>query len=364
MSELPTHTILDKFYIWFDFNNKKEYYATPLFLVNTTREYIDPNNITIKINSDMTKYKLTKEEVLKHPSFISIHYTESCGMCLIRFLNADFSTFKTAYNTFLYAYGFEFLSMYSSLVFKDRYANEKDFIKDARIFYEHAKYKLLPIQEAFRNCVNFVYNLDGNDKYTDSSYSSKLIAYIIKDATFYTFAKNLEVILEDCVNIHNLHRSKSMDELLSELNSENSNITLKNYYTSSDIRSLCYAVLSELTKYENLPIKKCQNCGRYFIPTVRQTEIYCDLENVDGKPTCREQGASLTYKKNLQKVPALAAYRQIYQKKVMAVYRNPDDIKQKKAFDKWKKQAQLKIKQFKKGQITEDILDKWIKENS
>ena len=74
-------------------------------------------------------------------------------------------------------------------------------------------------------------------------------------------------------------------------------------------------------------------------------------------------GASLTYNKKLQEVPALGVYRQVYQKKVMAVYRNPDDTKLKDEFDKWKKEAQEKIRQFKKGEITEEKLNKWMDKN-
>ena len=109
--------------------------------------------------------------------------------------------------------------------------------------------------------------------------------------------------------------------------------------------------------------KTCQICGRYFIPTFRQNEIYCDLENVDGSSTCREKGASETYKKNLENVPALLLYRRTYQQKVMNVYRNKDNKQLKKDFDKWKKEAQAKIKMFKQGKMEEDILYKWMNEN-
>jgi microsomal dipeptidase-like Zn-dependent dipeptidase len=59
-------------------------------------------------------------------------------------------------------------------------------------------------------------------------------------------------------------------------------------------------VLEQFVKNSNLPIKKCQYCNRYFIPKIRQDEIYCDLPNEDGK-SCREKGAKQTYKQNLER---------------------------------------------------------------
>ena len=46
----------------------------------------------------------------------------------------------------------------------------------------------------------------------------------------------------------------------------------------------------------------------------------------------------------------------------MAVYRNKDNKQLKKDFDKWKKEAQTKIKLFKQGKLEEEILYKWILE--
>lgn len=76
-----------------------------------------------------------------------------------------------------------------------------------------------------------------------------------------------------------------------------------NTHKSNDISSICYAILEELSKIDNYPIKKCQNCGMYFIPNSRLDEIYCDYPKEKGK-TCREQGAILSYNKRLQEKSA------------------------------------------------------------
>ena len=138
---------------------------------------------------------------------------------------------------------------------------------------------------------------------------------------------------------------------------------MHNVYTSKKLRSICFIILDQLVRQENLPIKTCQICGRYFIPTFRQNEIYCDLKNVDGTPTCRDKEASETYKKSLESNPVLLLYRRTYQQKVMTVYRNKENKQLKKDFDKWKKETQEKIKLFKKGKLDEDTLYNWMIEN-
>lgn len=66
-------------------------------------------------------------------------------------------------------------------------------------------------------------------------------------------------------------------------------ISMVNVHKSNNISSVCYAILEELLKTDNYPIKKCQNCGMYFIPNSRLDEIYCDYSKENGK-TCKGQG--------------------------------------------------------------------------
>jgi hypothetical protein len=47
----------------------------------------------------------------------------------------------------------------------------------------------------------------------------------------------------------------------------------------------------------------------------------------------------------------------------MTVYRNKENKQLKKNFDKWKKEAQAKIKLFKQSKLDEDTLYKWMNEN-
>lgn len=137
---------------------------------------------------------------------------------------------------------------------------------------------------------------------------------------------------------------------------------MDNVYASTKLSNIAFVVLEQLAKNYKLPIKTCQYCGRYFIPSIRQDEIYCDLPNVDGK-SCRKKGAKQTYKEKIEKDPVLQEYRKAYQKTFMEVARNDNNKKLKKDFDSWKKIAQSKVKDYKQGKVTEEELYRWMIEN-
>ena len=137
---------------------------------------------------------------------------------------------------------------------------------------------------------------------------------------------------------------------------------MTNVYTSNKLSNIAFVVLEQITKNYNLPIKTCQYCGRYFIPSIRQDEIYCDLPNEDGK-SCREKGAKKTYKDKLENDPILQEYRKAYQRKFMEVARSNNNKELKTLFENWKKTARTKIKEYKQGKITENELYNWMIQN-
>lgn len=365
MRKLPQYSFNEGFYIWFDINFKEEYYSTPIYMYKTdfNDDLSNYKRVIIQEKDFYKKKPSKKNSAPKHPATILYPFAEQFGRLLINLLNADFSNFDKAYNTFFYLYGFELLKEYvpdKELI--NTYNSEEELIKIMKRVYEDSYGYLSDMQYNFRKCVDFVYNLNGNEEYKEQSIYSKFVAYAIKN-DIYTYSQDVEVILDNYINIHNRHHNESIEHLMEGIEDKDPNLELHNVYTSTKLRSICFTILDQLVRQENLPIKTCQICGRYFIPTFRQNEIYCDLPNVDGSATCREKGATINYKKNLENVPALGLYRKMYQQKVMVVYRNKEDKKIKKDFDKWKKEAQAKIKLFKQGKLDEDTLYKWMEEN-
>ena len=243
------------------------------------------------------------------------------------------------------------------------YSNEEELLKIMKRVYEDSYGYLSDIQYNFRKCVDFVYNLNGNEELKESKPSSKFIASLVTHHNdVYSYSNDIEVILDTYLDKYLKYGNQSLENLTKELDKNDSFIPMTNVYTSEKLSNIVFVVLEQFVKNSNLPIKSCQYCGRYFVPSVRQDELYCDLPSEDGK-SCREKGAKQTYKKNLEKIPALLEYRKAYQKKFMEVARSDNNKKLKKDFDSWKKLAQSKIRDYKQGKVTEDELYRWIIEN-
>lgn len=124
-------------------------------------------------------------------------------------------------------------------------------------------------------------------------------------------------------------------------------LSMSDTHKSSDLSSICYAILDELSKTSNYPIKKCQNCGMYFIPTSKVDEIYCDYAKENSK-TCRDLGAFQFYTERLKQNKAMGEYRRTYQQKSMQVRKDKENIKLANDFEALKKKAKEKINDMKK----------------
>ena len=370
MSELPRLNIHKGFYLWLDFEEKEEHYATPLYLYNVERNRINPKDETklyLKLEKDISKTKLNrKKEILRQPSTIYIHYVASIGSILVSFLNADFTDYETAYNTFFYAYGYELVKEFApySYIKNDKYIDDVQFRKIIKDIFDTGSDLFIEWQDNFRKCVDFVYNLNGNEEFKDEENKlAKFIAYTTTDSDFYTYSQDLEIITDNYIEIHNNNRNESMKKLIERVNNRDSKLELHNVYTSTKLTGMCFAVLEQIVRHDNLQIKTCLNCGRYFIPSYRQNEIYCDIPNSDQSPTCREKGANEQYKKNLENNKTQALYRRIYRQKFMIAQRNKDSKTIQKEFTQWKKDAKEKINMLKKEKLTEDEVYKWLVEN-
>lgn len=92
-------------------------------------------------------------------------------------------------------------------------------------------------------------------------------------------------------------------------------------------------------------VKKCKNCGRYFIPANRSDALYCDNPSpIMPELSCKEYGSQrLWYER--QKDDELATLsRNILSAKSMLTKRNPDIVEYRSSYDyfrteriKWKK---------------------------
>ena len=373
---LPDTKHFDDFYIWFNKDKKEEYYSTPLYFYkadfsfdyNNKEKNEHSNGLNNSGGSRHIKWKETEgtDRGLKHPATLYFPFVERLGLMLLRFLNADLSTYESAYKDFFYAYGFEILKDLDEdykFELKSNYGDDNTYLKETKKIYDNLKEQIINVQENIKNAVDYIYNINGNEDLKPFTYSQRYAVYLIKRiGKLYSYIKNDEVITDNYSNKYNELAYISEIDLLKRLKQDGMLISMVNTHKSNDISSICYAILEELSKTDINPIKICQNCGMYFIPSFRLDEIYCDYPKTNGK-TCRDQGAILSYNKRLQEKNPYTEYRKLYQQKFGVVNKNKGNKKLKEEFDIWKKQAKSQIFKWKHGELTDNEIYNWLEEN-
>ena len=360
--ELPEVTFFEDFYFWFNLDTKKEYYATPLYFYKADF-HLDYDN---KVRDVYYKETEVTDNGLKHPASLYFPFHERLGLLLLRFLNADLSNFETANKTFFYAYGFEILRDLDNnykFELKSNYGSNEEYLKATTKIFDDLKENLLDLQQELINAVTYIYNLDNSKLLEKYTYSERFAVYLIKRmGKLYTYYKNDFIMRDSYSRKYPEIGNNSEYDLLETLQNKNQVLSMSDTHKSNNLSSICYAILEELSKTPNYPIKKCQNCGMYFIPTSKVDEIYCDYPKENSK-TCRELGAFQSYTERLKQNKAMGEYRRTYQQKFMQVRKDKENKKLAKDFETWKKQAKQKINDMKKGKLTEDEVYEWIMKN-
>ena len=360
--ELPEVTFFDDFYFWFNTETKKEYYATPLYFYKADY-HLDTEN---KLREVFYKEKEETDNGLKHPASLYFPFHERFGLMLLRFLNADLSNYEMANKTFFYAYGFEILKNLDEnykFELNNNYGSNENYLKATIKIFEDLQENLIDLQLELINAVTYIYNLNNDSRLEKYTYSERYAVYLIKrKGNLYTYYKNDFIMRDSYSRKYEELGNKSEYDLLESLRAKNMLLSMSDTHKSSDLSSICYAILDELSKTPNYPIKKCQNCGMYFIPTSKVDEIYCEYPKENSK-SCRDLGAFQSYTERLKQNKAMGEYRRTYQQKFMQVRKDKENKKLVKDFDKWKKQAKEKINDMKKGKLTENEVYEWILKN-
>ena len=360
--ELPEVTFFDNFYFWFNTETKKEYYATPLYFYKADF-HLDYDN---KVRDVYYKETEMTDNGLKHPASIYFPFHEKFGLLLLRFLNADLSNYESANKTFFYAYGFEILRDLDKdykFELKQNYGNNVEYLKVTTKIFDDFKENLLDLQQELINAVTYIYNLDNNKLLEKYTYSERFAVYLIKRmGKLYTYYKNDFIMRDSYSRKYQEIGNNSEYDLLETLQTKKQVLSMSDTHMSNDLSSICYAILEELSKTPNYPIKKCQNCGMYFIPNAKTDEIYCDYPKENSKP-CRDLGAFQSYTERLKNNKAMGEYRRTYQQKFMQVRKDKNNTKLTKDFETWKKKAKEKINDMKKGKLTEKQVYEWILKN-
>ncbi len=100
------------------------------------------------------------------------------------------------------------------------------------------------------------------------------------------------------------------------------------------------------------PLKKCEHCGKYFIPTGRTDAVYCDRVGEDGY-SCKKIGAHRQYRKQSRENDVKAMYDKIT--KHNRYLKNCGKISERD-YDRWMSSVSESYAAFKAGSISERSL--------
>lgn len=111
-----------------------------------------------------------------------------------------------------------------------------------------------------------------------------------------------------------------------------------------------------------MQFKKCNNCGKFFIPFSRSDTIYCDRKSPqDASLTCKEYGSQRLWYQKLRENEAASLCRNVYSAKQMLVKRNPDIEEYRNSFEKFKSLSKQWKADVKTGVKTEAEFIEWLK---
>ena len=128
-------------------------------------------------------------------------------------------------------------------------------------------------------------------------------------------------------------------------------------YRISNLEQLLSYEIFQMSK-DNLRIKRCRYCNRYFVPSKSNIEYCSRIATGESKP-CNEIGQAKVYEK---KIATGADAQSLYRKAYKTHYaRKMKGVMSDEMFNAWKEDALLKKSLAEKGELDLHEYEKWLK---
>ena len=131
---------------------RKEFYTTSVVLYKTTFNHVSNNNfpsIILKSDEHIGEIYFTS-------SNLNSPFEEKYGTFLLKFFNANFSSFETAYNTFFCFYGFSILEeFYKDIPTARLFKSKENFYETYEPIFIEIKRKLKELQYSMKRCIDW-----------------------------------------------------------------------------------------------------------------------------------------------------------------------------------------------------------------
>ena len=131
-------------------------------------------------------------------------------------------------------------------------------------------------------------------------------------------------------------------------------------YQCESIEDVCIASLYFLLT-NNYNIRKCKNCGKYFVAYLRSDAEYCTrISPHNKKKTCREDGPKRTFAASVNADVVKKTLKQIESARRMRKHRNPDNWDISQEFDEWHTAMVRWRKNYQSGSISAEQFLEWL----
>ena len=322
---------------------------------NSNKFYFDESNKKkIIVYQIYKKYQDTYSSHIKKNEF-------NIGEQLCDFLNTDFEN-PNSFKTLIKKYGINFFLNLTDIKYSDFPVPAEEYEKSLDTLINNHQYVFSLFRQDLMLDIEYIFNMNNLEEIKDLTPLQRFQVMTNSDVS----SKSLEKIDNDKVRIN-----LSAFEILRDYSNypmrqdetqrivSKANINSSYFIECTDIIQALLIELLEIAKL-NIEIKKCKNCGKFFVPDNRSDEIYCSNIYENGK-TCKEIGHFKVQQKLIQENDDLRIYRNVYQKLLLRTRRNPSNTKYAREFELFKDDNNKWRENISKGISTEKEYLEWLK---
>ena len=244
----------------------------------------------------------------------------------------------------------------------------KDIIELARKYYPQERDNIVRYQKLFKDCINFCYQIDGNINLNNLTLQQRFFLFnqLYKN-TFKDISNKFEMInLLDYTYDSIPYNSENVEpkdililsSIIHTMDPEGKGLSCTFRFKTNNIFTAFYITLFNTIGMDELYVKICGNCNKYFI-TPKLNIVYCDRELANNL-TCKDVGSKLSQKRKEEKNTVYGRYRTIFSRKRMLMKRNPDITKYEDDYEKYKKESNKFKKEITEGKKTYNDFNKWL----
>lgn len=282
------------------------------------------------------------------------------GEQLCDFLNTDFES-KESIKTFIKKYGATLLASVKRFSKDKCVLSKQQYEKLLDAIYNDYRYELKEFYEDLVTDIHYIYNMNNLDELEDFTPYQRYFAMVNSDRFsktvkhFENTKNKISFLALEWINKYNFYAREDVTLKLAKKDIVNAPF----FYECVDIIQALIIELSILA-HNNIEIKRCKNCSKYFVPENRSDEIFCN--NVfENNKTCREIGYFKVKQKAIHENEVLRMYRNVYQKLLLRVRRNPDNVQYARDFDDFREKNSRQRELLEKKKMTEDEYLEWLR---